>query len=298
MHQRRRHDLPLRPRMPWAITDQLRAPCLAMSCRSSASSCGSQQSETTRAAVGLRQRLPLRAGKGRSARAGPKGAHRPTADSGRCREPCGAARPARRARPRATRARARTSGDHGPAARRGQGEHETERSATRARRVRRRQRVSADAATRAYWRRSRVAAAAAGRGARVGPARRFDERGQSCWRARARRLRPGECAPLMNAPGGVILRAAVTRTPPVLVEAVVPESLSLEAETALARLRSAGLAGGRAGDGDGSCRLGGRERGSAGPRGARARPIPSNRRYFALLRVHLRCTNRPPVRPR
>ena len=39
LHHLKRQDLPLRPWIPWAMTDQLRAPCLQMSAFSSASSC-------------------------------------------------------------------------------------------------------------------------------------------------------------------------------------------------------------------------------------------------------------------
>ena len=151
--------------------------------------------------------------------AGPKGV-RATA-GGRCalRD-----RPARRA-PRvhaAWRSGARTSGDHGPVGRRAEGDEETERSASKARRVRGRRRVSATAASAACSGRSRVAAAAAAQRRARSPARRFQQRCRTACAAGQRLGRRGERAPLMNAPGGVILRAAATRPPPVCVEAVVP----------------------------------------------------------------------------
>ena len=39
LHHRRRQDLPLRPRMPFAMTDQFRAPCREMSLHKRSSSC-------------------------------------------------------------------------------------------------------------------------------------------------------------------------------------------------------------------------------------------------------------------
>ena len=109
--------------------------------------------------------------------------------------------------------------------RRAEGDTETERSASRARRVRGRRRVSATAASTACNGRRRVAAAAAAPRRARGPASRFQQRCRSGWPAGQRLRRRGERAPLMNAPGGVILRAAATRPPPVCVEAVVPRVL-------------------------------------------------------------------------
>ena len=59
--RRRRQDLPERPEMPWAMSDQLRAPWRPMSCRRTASSCARGGHRSSASGRGRRPRLRLRA---------------------------------------------------------------------------------------------------------------------------------------------------------------------------------------------------------------------------------------------